>query len=675
MKKIIFIITIFICLLANSLFAQRTITGTVVAEDGYGIPGVSVRAKGYTDIGTVTDLDGKYSLNISSDVTAIIFSFVGMITQEVEITSDIVNVTLESEDLEVEEVVVTSIGVTSSSRSLGYASATTGWSSTKSERKKKSKASAPAYDGAAVYDAPVTESSKVTDDYEGTYETTNGISSGKLTAGEINDFAKWKLWNDITTNEFKDYQDYWKFYFNNRVTIQLKNSQNTPVIGAKIDLVVDDKIIWSSVSDNTGKAELWGNIYKSEELKKSYLSINYKGKTTKYEEVKKFVDGINFVQLTDNCDVPQNVDIAFVVDATGSMGDEISYLQAELSDVISRVKVDNQNMNFNLATVFYQDFGDVYLTKQSNFTSSIENAISFIKQQYAGGGGDFPEAVDVGLDSAINNLSWREETTAKILFLILDAPPHYTPEIVENLHRLALTASQKGIRIVPVTCSGIDKQTEFLMRSLALATNGTYVFLTDDSGIGDAHIAPSTDEWKVETLNDLLIRVINQYSSAIDCEQVLQIVQQKSDTLIVENKSEIKNRENEKLLLDSLNSLKSDTLNLLKSDTLNIQNPENVVDENIENIDEQTDVEEIEPEILYSLKYYPNPTSGIFTIEIDGSIGEIFITDVSGKIIQRYKIEDTNQISVDITSFPAGFYLIRYFVTDDKFLDGKVIKY
>jgi hypothetical protein len=66
-------------------------------------------------------------------------------------------------------------------------------------------------------------------------------------------------------------------------------------------------------------------------------------------------------------------------------------------------------------------------------------------------------------------------------------------------------------------CSGTDKSTEYVMRSIALATNGSYVFLTDDSGVGDKHIKPTTDNYRVELLNDLLQRVISEMIFVVPC--------------------------------------------------------------------------------------------------------------------------------------------------------------
>jgi hypothetical protein len=66
------------------------------------------------------------------------------------------------------------------------------------------------------------------------------------------------------------------------------------------------------------------------------------------------------------------------------------------------------------------------------------------------------------------------------------------------------------VRIVPLGASGVDKDTEFLMRMLDIATGGTYTFLTNHSGIGGDHLEPTIGEYDVELLNDLLVRVITQ---------------------------------------------------------------------------------------------------------------------------------------------------------------------
>lgn len=124
MRKIALLLTCILICSMHVVFAQsRTITGTVTdADDGSTLPGVSVVVKG-TSIGTVTDIQGKFTLNVTQDAKVLMFSFIGMAATEVNITSaSSYNVTLRKADIAVEEVVVTAFGISKSKKALGYAS-------------------------------------------------------------------------------------------------------------------------------------------------------------------------------------------------------------------------------------------------------------------------------------------------------------------------------------------------------------------------------------------------------------------------------------------------------------------------------------------------------------------------------------------------------------------------
>jgi primase-polymerase (primpol)-like protein len=94
----------------------------------------------------------------------------------------------------------------------------------------------------------------------------------------------------------------------------------------------------------------------------------------------------------------------------------------------------------------------------------------------------------------------------------LDAPPHYEPQVLDELKSSVKALSEKGIKLIPISASGVDKATEFLMRMVSIATNSTYVFITNDSGIGNDHIEASVGEYEVEYLNELMLRLIEEYS-------------------------------------------------------------------------------------------------------------------------------------------------------------------
>lgn len=120
MKRELLLSMLFTCMVWVS-YAQTKVTGKVTsADDGSGIPGVSVQIKGSSK-GTQTDVDGNYAIEASSNQT-LVFSFVGMMAQEVSVgNKKIINVTLESDTKTLSEVVVTAQGIVREKKALGYA--------------------------------------------------------------------------------------------------------------------------------------------------------------------------------------------------------------------------------------------------------------------------------------------------------------------------------------------------------------------------------------------------------------------------------------------------------------------------------------------------------------------------------------------------------------------------
>jgi TonB-linked SusC/RagA family outer membrane protein len=99
---------------------KREISGTIKDSKGLSLPGVSVVVKG-TTVGTITDTNGKFTLSIPADANTLVFSFVGMKTQEIPVSnSSTFNILMEEESYGVEEVVVTALGIEKSKKSLSY---------------------------------------------------------------------------------------------------------------------------------------------------------------------------------------------------------------------------------------------------------------------------------------------------------------------------------------------------------------------------------------------------------------------------------------------------------------------------------------------------------------------------------------------------------------------------
>jgi hypothetical protein len=366
------------------------------------------------------------------------------------------------------------------------------------------------------------------------------------------------------------------------------------------------------------------------------IEINYEDKIYEIKNPKIFHDGINFVFSDMIYKASFVADIAFIVDATGSMLDEINYLKADLNNIISGIKDSIQNIDLNIGAVFYRDYGEKFSSKFDEMTNDYDRIKTFIKSVAAGGGKGI-SAVQIGLNTAINKLKWRDNSVSKVIFLILDAAPNNDIKTIDSIMMLTKSAAKKGIRIVPVTCSDIDKSGEFLMRAIALLTNGTYSFLTDDSKIGNKHIKPTTDKYEVETLNALIKRLIKQY-----------LTLPKSD--LVKN-----NLSSDTISVEVITELQKDTskVDLSNIETSNL-NPENSIEK-------------------LSIKCYPNPTSGILKIETFGKIDELFISDVSGKLMTRIEVKNQNNITLNLSDYPNGTYYSLCIYNNDKILKGKFI--
>jgi hypothetical protein len=347
----------------------------------------------------------------------------------------------------------------------------------------------------------------------GDYDQNRNTNAGQVTAGEWNDLADWTTWRDLQqTWEFQSAQNRWKFFSGNRYDIEVTDDRRQALIGASVSLLDEHgTVLWKGKTDNRGRAQLWHQIF-GPQVYASSIRVDYNGKRTRINNPSLHEQGTNQIQINTTRQLPRNIDVQFVVDATGSMSDEINFLKAELQDVMFRVANNNSSMQLNLGSVFYRDHGDQYVTRISNLSSDIHRTVNFVKEQSAAGGGDFEEAVEVALSAAINSQQWSDDAVTKIVFLLLDAPAHCDDQRVNELHHLTATAAEQGIRIIPITASGIDKDTEFLMRFLSTSTNGTYVFITDDSGIGNDHLEASVAQFEVEYLNDLMVRLIDDYS-------------------------------------------------------------------------------------------------------------------------------------------------------------------
>lgn len=342
------------------------------------------------------------------------------------------------------------------------------------------------------------------------------IAPGQITAGYWRDLDNWEEWLKNQKNEnVHKWQSVWGFYPDrSRFGVEIHDKNGQPLIGAVVKLIsAPGGLQWQAVTDNEGRADLFHllNADMRPEVLHSFELRVISGKDSAvFGKISPGGSGREIYRVPFGAEVTPVADIAFVVDATGSMGDEIRYLQSELTDVISRVRRSQSCVSIRTGSVFYRDHGDAYVTRISQFSDDPLNTVSFIHEQAAGGGGDFPEAVDAAMEASVESLNWSSTALAKVMFLVLDAPPHQDGTSREKMQKYTRMAAAKGIAIIPVVASGIDQSTEFLMKYLSIATGGAYVYITDHSGIGGSHLKPTGVKENKNYLNELLVNIISE---------------------------------------------------------------------------------------------------------------------------------------------------------------------
>jgi Mg-chelatase subunit ChlD len=208
------------------------------------------------------------------------------------------------------------------------------------------------------------------------------------------------------------------------------------------------------------------------------------------------------------------LDLVFLIDATGSMADEIGKLKATLRSIADDVARLPSRPDICFGLVAYRDKGDAFVLRSHDFTNDLGAFQGVLNNLQAAAGGDYPEAMNEALHETVHNLSWRGEGATRLVVLLADAPPHLDyggPYYDDDM----LAALGKGIKVFSVGASGLDKQGEYIQRQIAQYTGGRFVFLTyanahqPSSGPGRETVH-DVKNYSVDTLDRLVVRLVSE---------------------------------------------------------------------------------------------------------------------------------------------------------------------
>jgi uncharacterized protein YegL len=172
------------------------------------------------------------------------------------------------------------------------------------------------------------------------------------------------------------------------------------------------------------------------------------------------------------------LDVAFLLDATGSMADEIDAVKTRIQDMISQIALGDPAPQVRFGLVAYRDRGDQFITQAYDLTADIDQVIANLDQIRADGGGDYPESVNEALHAVLNDLHWdAAPEVGRLVFLIADAPPHLDYADDYDYREECRQAAARGIAIHTMGASGLDQAGEDVFRAVAQATGGKFQWL------------------------------------------------------------------------------------------------------------------------------------------------------------------------------------------------------
>lgn len=265
-----------------------------------------------------------------------------------------------------------------------------------------------------------------------------------------------------------------------RSSIRVLDRDGEPVPSASVRVLNDGALVWEGQTYGDGRVPYYPHQFGQRVTR---VEVAHQG-----QSASETWGGVEELTLRVDVEGVQTVrmDVALVLDTTGSMSDELAAIKASLRGVTERLKSDGLGVDIRFGAVLYRDVGDAYVTRAHGF-SDLESFETMLAGVEAGGGGDTPEALHEALDVAVSGLSWREDV-ARVAFVIADAPPH-----LENGRSHADTAAEalsEGIRVHTVAASGLDQMGSLVFRRVAQLTRGKFIFIEyggDVSGSAAAH--------------------------------------------------------------------------------------------------------------------------------------------------------------------------------------------
>jgi Mg-chelatase subunit ChlD len=305
-----------------------------------------------------------------------------------------------------------------------------------------------------------------------------------------------------------------------RTLLEVTDAQGRPVHDAEVAIQrsgIAQPVAWAR-TDTAGRVWIHPRAFAADTDRALGISVRKGGASARGALVRGQAQAVQ-VRLGGAPIVARpRLDLVFLVDATGSMDDEIAKLKSSMRAIANQLGSLPGQPDLCYGLVAYRDKGDAFLTRTHDFTDDLGAFQGVLERLRAGGGGDKPEALNEALHETVHRMSWRTDA-ARFVVLVADAAPHLDyggPQYDVDMQ----AALAKGIKIFSVGASGLEPEGEYIYRQIAQYTAGRFVFLTyreasnPGSGPGGETVH-DVKNYSVQTLDKLIVRLVSDEMSRL----------------------------------------------------------------------------------------------------------------------------------------------------------------
>ncbi|MBN2440836.1 MAG: VWA domain-containing protein [Spirochaetales bacterium] len=322
------------------------------------------------------------------------------------------------------------------------------------------------------------------------------------------------------------YVNHYEMMIYERIIFHIQDQDGQSLHNAKVEVYNDlEELVCEGISYADGSYMFFPAEYGTDE---NYnVTITFQDYTKEIMVDRRGVRNIDVVfDLTRPYYSNVPLDMVFILDTTGSMGEEITQLKNTIGIINQTLSTLSTSPLVRYGMVQFRDRGDAqssYLTKVVPLTENLDDFQTALNQVTASGGGDKPEDLEQALEDTMNEMVWNTDGI-RLGWIITDAAPKLYVDETYKYVDAARDAHKAGIKFFSIGCGGLDVPGEYALRQLSQYTSAKYIFLTygetgpSEGGVPGSVSHHTGDDFETDKLESIVLHFAEEELSYLTDE-------------------------------------------------------------------------------------------------------------------------------------------------------------